>query len=243
MDKYNDIQQEAIDERIDAFIRGTMTEEEEAAFKEEIKADPELRAQVLATVSLIKGIRAQEAEKEKVLIDINDKYEIARGTIQQPSESQTISPQVPISRIRIILWACSIAAIFVIIFGVYKEKRYRDLSAIVSPYYSEYSMSEYSRGDDVDSVTVAHLYTLFNNIKEQRNVSDIIEELKPIYASIDSDFTYSSYANDIALNLALAYIKDDQIDKAIPVLKKLKEDNPDTPIAVKAQEILKKLKE
>ena len=243
MDKYNDIQQEAIDERIDAFIRGTMTEKEEAAFKKEIKADPELRAQVLATVSLIKGIRAQEAEKEKVLIDDNNKYRIAQGTMQQPSESQTISPQVPISRIRIILWACSIAAIFVILFGVYKEKRYRDLSAIVSPYYSEYSMSEYSRGDDVDSVTVAHLYTLFNNIKEQRNVSDIIKELEPIYASLESDFTYSSYANDIALNLALAYIKDDQIDEAIPILEKLEKDNSDTPIAVRAQEILKKLKE
>ena len=49
MDKYNDIQQEAIDERIDSFIRGTMTEEDEAAFKEGIKADPELRAQVLTT--------------------------------------------------------------------------------------------------------------------------------------------------------------------------------------------------
>ena len=220
MDKYNDIQQEAIDERIDSFIRGTMTEEEEAAFKEEIKADPELRAHVLATVSLIKGIRTQEAEKEKVLIQKNTKNR-ARS---------------------IMLWACSIAALFVIFFGVYKEKRYRDLSAIVSPYYSEYSISEYSRGDDVDSVTVAHLYTLFNNIKEQRNVSDIIEELEPIYASLESDFTYSAYANDIAMNLALAYIKNDQTDKAIPVLKKLAEDNPDTPIANKAQQILNKLR-
>ena len=221
MDKYNDIQQEAIDERIDSFIRGTMTEEEEAAFKEEIKADPELRAQVLATVSLIKGIRTQEAEKEKILIQKNTKNR-ARS---------------------IMLWACSIAALFVILFGVYKEKRYRDLSAIVSPYYSEYSMSEYSRGDDVDSVTVAHLYTLFNNIKEQRNVSNIIEELESIYASLDSNITYYNYANDIALNLALAYIKDDQTDKAIPVLEKLEKENPDTPIAVNAQEILKKLKD
>lgn len=220
MDKYNDIQQEAIDERIDSFIRGTMTEEEEAAFKEEIKADPELRAQVLATISLIKGIRTQEAEKEKVLIQQNTKNR-ARS---------------------IMLWACSIAALFVIFFGVKNELRYRELSAIVSPYYSEYNMNDISRGD-VDSVTVAHLYTLFNNIKEQRNVSDIIEELEPIYASLKSDFTYSAYANDIAMNLALAYIKDDQIDKAIPVLEKLEKDNLDTPIAVKAQEILKKLKD
>lgn len=139
------------------------------------------------------------------------------------------------------LWACSIAAIFVIIFGVYKEKKYRDLSAIVSPYFSEYSMSEYSRGD-VDSVTVAHLYALFNNIKEQRNVSDIIEELEPIYASLDSDFTYSAYANDIALNLALAYIKDDQIDKATPILEKLEKENPDTPIASKVKKLIEELK-
>lgn len=220
MDKYNDIQQEAIDERIDAFIRGTMSEAEEAAFKEEIKAAPELRAQVLATVSLIKGIRTQEAEKEKILIQKNTK-----------------------NRVRsIMLWACSIAALFVIFFGVKNELRYRELSAIVSPYYSEYNMNDISRGD-VDSVTVAHLYTLFNNIKEQRNVSDIIEELEPIYASLESDFTYSAYGNDIAWNLALAYIKDDQIDKAIPVLEKLEADNPDMPIAVKASELKKMLLE
>ena len=138
------------------------------------------------------------------------------------------------------LWVCSIAAIFVIIFGVYKEKRYRDLSALVSPYYSEYSMDEYSRGD-LDSATVAHLYTLFNTIKEQRNVSTIIAELEPIYSNSESDFTYSAYVNDIAMNLALAYIKNDQTDKAILVLKKLAEDNPDTPIEAKAKEILNKL--
>lgn len=229
MDKYNDIQQQAIEERIDAFVRGAMTEAEEQSFKQEIKSDPELRAQVLATVSLIKGIRTQESAKEKELLYNNVKIAAASGE--------------PSSRGRsIMLWVCSIAAIFVIIFGVYKEKRYRDLSALVSPYYSEYSMDEYSRGD-LDSATVAHLYTLFNTIKEQRNVSTIIAELEPIYSKIDSDFTYSAYANDIAMNLALAYIKNDQKDKAIPILKKLAEENPDTPIEAKALELLKKMRE
>ena len=225
MDKYNDIQQEKIEERIDSFIRGTMSEEEEEAFKQEIKADPELRAQVLATVSLIKGIRNQESAKEKELIQKN--------TIQQRQANKKVRS--------IMLWACSIAALFVIFFGVYKEKRYRDLSGIVSPYYSEYSMSKYSRGD-LDSVAVAHLYTLFNNIQKERNVSDIIEELEPIYGSLDSDFTYSAYANDIAFNLALAYIKDDQVDKAILVLERLKNDNPESPIALKVEELINRLK-
>jgi outer membrane protein assembly factor BamD (BamD/ComL family) len=70
-------------------------------------------------------------------------------------------------------------------------------------------------------------------------MSTIIETLEPIYANLDYDFTYSSYANDIALNLALAYIKDDQTDKAIPILEKLEKDNPDTPIVAKVKEILK----
>ena len=220
MDKYNDIQQQAIEERIDAFVRGAMTEAEEQAFKQEIKADPELRAQVLATVSMIKSIRSQEAAKEKTLISNNTKERLRT----------------------LVAWACSIAAVIALFFGYQKDKRFNELSALVSPYYTEYSMDEYSRGD-LDSATVAHLYTLFNNIKEQRNVSTIIAELEPIYSNLESDFTYSAYANDIAMNLALAYIKNDQKDKAIHVLKKLAEDNPDTPIAVKASELIKELQE
>ena len=213
-----DILQQTIDDRIDAFVRGMMTEEEESTFKQEIKANPELRAQVLATLSLIKGIRTQEAGKERVLIQSSAK-----------------------DKVRTLLWwATSIAAVFAIFFGYTKDKRYNELSAIVSPYYSEYSMSDYSRGD-VDSVTIAHLYTLFNGIKEQRNMSKIIEELEPIYATLDSDVTYSFYGNDIAMNLALAYIKDDQVDKAIPVLDKLVKDNPDTPIAFRASELKRKI--
>ena len=220
MDKNNDILQEAIDARIDSFLRGEMTPDEESAFKQEIQADPELRAQVKATVALIRGIRNQNAEQEKTIIAKYDNRRV-RSLLQ---------------------WACSIAAVIAIFFGYSKDKRTNELSNIVSPYYAEYSMSDISRGD-VDSVTVVRLYTLFNNIKEQRDVSDIIEELEPIYLALDTEFIYSAYANDIAWNLALAYIKDDQIEKAIPILEKLKVDNPEMTIAVKANELKKKLQE
>ena len=219
MDKNKDILQEAIDARIDSFLRGEMTPDEESAFKQEIQADPELRAQVKATVALIRGIRNQNAEQEKTIIAKYDNRRV-RSLLQ---------------------WACSIAAVIAIFFGYTKDKRTNELSSIVSPYYSEYSTSDISRGD-TDSVTVAHLYTIFNNIKEQRYVTKYIEALEPIYASLDKDFTYNAFANDIAWNLALAYIKNDQIDKAIPVLEKLEANNPDTPIAAEAQKILKEIK-
>ena len=116
------------------------------------------------------------------------------------------------------------------------------LDATISPYYTEYDMSDVSRGD-LDIVTISHLYDLFIQIQENRSVSDIIKELEPIYNSLNENFTYNAYANDIAWNLALAYVKDDQIDKAITILQKIKADNPDTPIYNKADELIKKLKE
>ena len=220
MDRNNDIYLETVDERIDAFIRGTMTEEEETAFKQEIKADPELRNHVMSTLALIKGIREQASEREHALF-----------TPKATDRTRTL-----------LKWACSIAAVFAIFFAYQKDQRYNELSSIVSPYYAEYSMNDISRGD-TDSATVAHLYTIFSNIKEQRNVKSIIAELEPIYNSLDSDFTYNAYANDIAWNLALAYVKDDQKDKAITVLEKLVKDNPDTPIAAKANNLKKQLQE
>ena len=250
MGKYNEIQQQTIDERIESFLRGTMTKEEEANFKQEIKADPELRNHVMATVSLIKGIRYKDAAEEMTIIQNNTKEKTRTrhfghftfrrsGYIALEVEDDDEGPTQKSKR-GFLWWACSIAAVFAIFFGYQKDRRFSELSDLVSPYYSEYSMSDYTRGD-VDSITVAHLYTLFNKIKEQRNVNNIIAELEPIYANIDSDFTYSAYANDIAINLALAYIKNDQTDKAAIILKKLAEDNSDTPIAIKANELLKKL--
>lgn len=216
MDKDNEILQQAIDDRIDAFVRGEMTEDEEATFKQEIKADPELRAHVLATVSLIKGIREQNAKKEKELIQQNTK-----------------------NRVRtLVWWATSIAAVFAIFFGYSIDKRHQELTNLVSPYYMQYDVKELSRGD-TDSTLVYHLYSLFN----ERNADKTIKELESIYGSLDTDETYYLYANDIAWNLALAYIKNDQIVKAIPVLEKLIKDNPDTPIAAKAIELKNKMKE
>lgn len=221
MDKNDEILMDGIDERIESFLRDEMTAEEEMAFKLEIRQNPELRSRAMAMTSLIKGLHVQNSAKEANIIKENTAK----------------------SKVRPLLWwACSIAAVFAIFFGIYKDQRYRMLDATVSPYYTEYDMSDISRGD-VDSATIAHLYNLFIQIQDKRNVSNIIKELEPIYKSLDGDFTYNAYANDIAWNLALAYIKDDKIDKAIIILQKLKDDNPETPIYQKAKELLKKIHE
>lgn len=232
MDKNDEILKDGIDEKIETFLRGEMSTEEEAAFKQEIRLNPEFCSRALAITSLIKGLQDQNTAKEKAIIN--------NHSTEQPSQ---VVNQITKSRVRPILWwACSVAAVFAILFGIYKDHRYRMLDTTVSLYYTEYDMSDISRGD-IDSATIAHLYGLFNQIQEKRSVSDIIKELEPIYNSLDDDFTYNAYANDIAWNLALAYVKDDQIDKAISILQKLKADNPDIPIYNRADELIKKLKD
>ena len=223
MDKDNDILMNSFDDRIETFLRGSMSAEEETAFKQEIKSNPELRNRAMTMASLIKGVRAKESERVNNAINSVVK-----------SDQSKLRP--------VLWWACSVAAVFAIFFGVYKDRRYNMLDATVSPYYTQYNITDISRGE-TDSVTIVHLYNLFSQIQEKRNVSDVIKELEPIYILLDEDFTYNAYANDIAWNLALAYIKDDQIDKAIPILEKLQNENPDTPISTKANELLKKLKE
>ena len=223
MDKEKDILTDCVDERIESFLRGTMSSDEEEAFKQEIKSNPELRNRAMKMTALAKGIHTHESNKENILI----------SSITAHKEKRKSS---------FLWWVCSAAAVCVIFFSVFKAQRYRTLEETISPYYTQYDISNISRGD-TDSVTATHLYSLFEQIQTQRNVTNVIKDLEPIYASLDSDYTYHPYANDIAWNLSLAYVKDDQIDKAIPVLEKLKEENPDTPIYLKADELLKKLKE
>lgn len=166
-------------------------------------------------VSLIKGIREQNAKKERIIIQNNTKDRIRTLT----------------------WWATSIAAVFAILIGYTTDKRHQELSNIVTPYYTQYNTNELSRGE-TDSAIVYNLYTLFN----EKDAYKIIKELEPIYPTLDSNETYYLYANDIAWNLALAYVKNDQINKAIPILEKLEKDNPDTPIAIKAHDLLIKIR-
>lgn len=223
MDNYNDILTDGIDERIEAFLRGEMSAEEEAAFKQEINNNPDLRNRAMTMSALIKEVQAQNREKEQTVITTN--------TVKSKKRS-------------VLLWACSIAAVFAIVFGVglyNNHRRHALLEETLAPYYGRYHMDSSVRGD-ADSATIARLYSLFNQVKNQKDVSGVIKELEPIYRSLDEDFSYYPWANDIAWNLALAYIKDDQIDKAIPLLEKIKEDNPDTPISKKAEDLLKKIR-
>ncbi|MBP5381401.1 MAG: tetratricopeptide repeat protein [Bacteroidaceae bacterium] len=225
MSNIEDTRFQVTDERIERFLRGQMTTEEEASFREDLRSDSELCEHARAISALLKGLQEKGKQQDQKIID------------------EVTAQKKPSNIRRLIIWTSSIAAAIILVFGYkfYAENsRYARVNAMLSPYYVQYDLDELSRGE-TDSVTISHLYTLFNRISEEKDMKEIIAELEPIYESLDSDFTYYPYANDITWNLALAYVKAGNKEKAISVLETIVRDNEDSPIAAKAKALIQTL--
>ena len=236
-----------MDERIERFLRGQMTPEEETQFHEDLKNDPDLREHALVVSSLIKGLRFSEFISDySVIRSVQKQSEeplrhCGMEIADDEEETPPAEPKKPSNSRRLVIWSSSIAAALVLVIGYnfYAESaRYAQVNEMLSPYYEHYDPTSLSRGD-ADSVTIAHLYTLFNRIQEEKKMKGIIAELEPIYASLGTDFTYYPYANDIAWNLALAYVKAGEKEKAISVLEAIVRDNEDLPIKDRANGLIK----
>lgn len=211
-----------LDERIERFLRGEMSTEEEARFREELKYDPELRDHARAVTALLKGLQEKGKQHDKEIIN----------------EVTTQKPRYNIRRL--VMWTLSAAAVVALYFGYSyhaENLRYERVNEMLTPYYVHYDIDELSRGE-TDSAIVAHLYTLFNRISDEKDMADIIAVLEPIYESLDSDFTYYPYANDIAWNLALAFVKAGEKEKAKTILHKLTNANTGSLIEQQARAIL-----
>lgn len=57
------------DKRITAYLKGKMTAEEEQAFLQEVKANPELKAQTIAIARMVKAMKVVGSERDKATIE------------------------------------------------------------------------------------------------------------------------------------------------------------------------------
>ncbi len=223
MSNTEETQFQEMDERIERFLRGEMTMEEEARFREELRTKTELREHARAISALLKEIRAEGRQHDQEII------------------SEVTTNKHPNNIRRIALWIASAAAVLGLYFGYSyhaENVRLAQVNEKLTPYYVHYDIDTLSRGE-TDSVTIAHLYSLFNRIPEETDMTDIIAELEPIYQSLDSDYTYYPYSNDVAWNLALSYVKAGEDEKAIVILNEVCASNPASPIEGKAEKLLK----
>ena len=208
-------------ERIDKFLKKQMTPEENKKFLEDLKLDEVLRKEAQMTVLMIQELQERQAKKDA---------EIIEDILVSKKRTKTIS---------IVRWSLSIAAMFILIFGVMitlwnkqnnTDVLYAQADNIFEQHYSPYTLQGDSRGNDSD--VERKLSVLFNQVGTEKDMSPVIEKLQKIHDSIDSEYEYSLYADAITRYLALAYLKDHNLDKAKELLKPLADNGDEEAITL-----------
>ena len=201
-------------ERIERFLREQMSPEENDAFLNDLKNDKDLREEAQMMALMIKEMKEEQIKQsEKLTEDV------------LAEEKQAKTERI-ISMVR---WPLSIAAMFILIFGAtLLWNRQSDTDALFTEYYSSYTLQGESRGGD--SEVEKELAVLFNQVGTEKDISTVIDKLQKIYDSVDSEYEYSLYADDIAWYLALAYLKVDKPEKSKELLKPLAENGNDLAI-------------
>lgn len=255
------------DERISAYLRDRMPEEEEVTFMEELNNDSELRSKAISTAHLAKAMKKiGEENDEKVkeaLLSINlasarhiaskstwaimpeaCDYAITPKDMEESSTSSTTSETS--GKRRRILKVISIAACFLVLFGVgFKYYEYRHVAKLGEEYGSVF-VSEQAPSRGMAGADVAKdLQALYANVQEGKDLDKTTRRLSVLW-ELSVMKTYNDYTNEapyIGWNLAIAYLKDNNKEEAKTVLAKLLQTTESgSAVNGKAKELLEKLK-
>lgn len=221
---------EDFDGRIEKFLRGEMTQEEERVFKSDLKNSKELRMRAEAISALARGMKRKGRNEDDSVLNSVSVYSVDKQSVP------VTGTKPKVFSLKHVVWACSIAASVILLYNIFSGS---DEALDLTPYYIEYE-SNVVRGEE-DSLANSQLASLFESIKSAEDCSKYVEQLETIYLSLDTDYTYRQYSDEIAMYLALGYIKCNRKDDAKKVLKTLIDDNPYGDVAKKAEELLKSL--
>lgn len=194
-------------ERIERYLREQMTPEENKAFLNDLQTDKVLREEAQIMALLIKEMKEEQARHDEAITQ----------EILASGRSATTKT------IRLVKWLGSIAAMFILLFGANQWYSSYKIDKVYDAYYTPYDVS-LARGGN-DETVKKELAELYNKVGTEKDVTPIITRLQSIYdgiqANSDDYSDYAYYENDIAWYLALAYIKDHNLEKAKEMLKPL----------------------
>lgn len=211
---------------IDRFLRGEMSIDEETKFKKEIQGDSALKQQVREHLLLVRGIhRVMKEQDDKI---INSTYATNK---KMPSKLQWLK----ISSI-----AVAITLLVVVghdIFYMRSTHNYANILSQTSTYAYKFQVS---RGNSDDMLNIK-LSSLFANVASKENLDTTIIELSELYAQSRDEYVdyIDDFTTQIGIQLAIAYIYNNEYKAAKDVLECVVEDNPN---AKDAQILLQKIK-
>ena len=222
------------DDLTNRFLKKQLTPEEEAQYLNKLKEIPALRerAQVIALAVEQMGEVSKEASRD-IIGRIGKQSETAyRRTAKLPAKQVRLWP-------RVARYAAAASVIFFVGFGGYKYYQYDQTISLGVEYYQPIDGIYRSPEDN----TIKELSNVFKNVETGDNLTETIEQLTKFYTLAKSDeySDYSVYTVDIAWNLAIAHLKDNDRKAAIKILEEIIQDNQGKAIADKAAELIKKI--
>ena len=214
------------EDRINRYLFGEMTADEEAVFESELQQNKTLKEQAEAIAQMVKAIDVVGKEHDKELI-----------TRMKSSASNGSAKKSWIYRL-------SIAASFALILTVgYFTYDYSRIGNLGKEYASVFPVSTIVRGEE-DDEAAQKLTTLFNNVANGENMDNTIVQLKELWSLSQSD-TYNSYTNYepyIGWNLAIAYLRNHDKREAKKVLVEMMKLYPEgTAMGNKVVELINKI--
>ena len=226
------------EERINRFLRGEMSSEEETTFMDELKSNDVLRNKAVVAARMAKAMKTVGEEEDSLVkealltSDDHDIEMIVKNVTRKRSKLLTL---------RIISVA---ASILILVISGWHYYDYQVTTELGNEYEMMFESSSFVRGVDTGSVA-KELNSLFAKVKSGDDSDNTIKRLSLLWviSTMETYNDYTDYAPQIGWNLAIAYLKDNDKDNAMAVLTKLEGIAEDgTAIKNKCIELINKLK-
>ncbi len=251
--EYNNIDERLLkeDERIANYLKGRMTADEEQAFMQELKSNPELKEKAIAVARLVKGLKEvgamldQEILDEMLSADNTEIKAVAQKAIaedelmcaeedvprqsaasmrERPAANMAPAPKVPMRSMA--KWLSMAASIALIIWAGFGYNDYHKTTSLGNQYGDVFESSQLTRGaakgaEPSDAET--KLTKLFENVKEKSDLDNTIHKLALCWelATQETYNDYTEFSPEIGWNLAIAHLKNGDRKQAKAVLQKL----------------------
>lgn len=232
------------DERIVNYLKGRMTAEEEHAFIEELKTNPEFKSKAVAMARMVKGMKEigkqiDEETTNSILASNQSEIEdIATDVSRGHRKGKVFSFRKAAS------WLSMAASVALIVWAGIGYKDYRQTTSLGEQYATTFSFDQLTRGAGEHSEAEVKLAKLFENIANKTDLDKTLHDLSLCW-ELSAQETYNDYtdfAPEIGWNLAIGYLKNNKRKQAKATLEKLIEVAPEgTAIGNKAREVLKKI--
>lgn len=211
------------EERINRYLQGEMTQEEEALFEEDLAKDDTLRRQAEAMARIVKGMETVGKEHDKEYI--------------QKMKEATRKRLTPV-------WWMSIAAGLVILLTVGYHFYDRSQTIGLGQQYAYVFPTETIIRGEEDTEVTNTLTVLFDNAANGEDLDNTIEKLTELWALSKSDTynDFTTYEPYIGWNLAIAYLRNNDKKEAKLVLLQMQDAYPEgTVMGDNVKEILNRL--